>query len=377
MNVSRRALLGAALGSLAATAAGCARPADPATGGAPGETLGLGILGTRTGADRRPIDESIRFEQGLRVAVGWVTSRTNRIGARTISMARADDRNDPGAAAAAAEELVDRGCRILVGGFTDPVALRLAEVAGRRRVLFIAATATADELTGVNRYTFRSGPEITQLLLAARSYVRPGGRLVVLAADRARAARAASMLGAAATMVLPAATTNFAAVRRIRAAQVYVDWPRPEPRLWTAIPAGVQPITILGARNTWHQYGTHAPALRFVTPYVDGATSNNGYQALRVAVPDRRSDTGHAEGFAAGQMIVRAFQSGVRGTDDMIRSLADLELNGVKTGLTVRAGDHLLAQGLWGGRLTWVGASGALTAVTEREFTPDETTPAV
>ncbi|WP_433360233.1 ABC transporter substrate-binding protein [Actinoplanes sp. CA-142083] len=378
MKVSRRALLGAALGSLAVTAGGCTRPVDPATGGAdPGRTLDLGILWTQSGADRRPINESIRFEQGLRVGMLWVTSRTNQIGVRTITEVKADDRGDPAAAEAAAEDLVDRGCRILVGGFTDAVALRLAGVAERRKVLFIAATATADELTGRNRYTFRSGPEITQLLLAARTYVKPGGRLVVLAADRARAAKAASMLGAASTIVLPATTKDFAAVRRIRAGQIYVDWPKPEPKLWAAIPAGVQPITILGARNTWFQYGTQAQALRFVTPYVDGASNNNAYQALRLAVLNRRSDTGHAEGFAAAQMAVRAFQYGAQSTDDMIESLEALEFAGVKRGLTVRPRDHLLEQGVWGGRLTWVGASSALAAVPEREFTPDETTPAV
>jgi branched-chain amino acid transport system substrate-binding protein len=377
MNVSRRALLGAALGSLAVTA-GCARPTDPMTGGGrPGKNLDLGLLWTRTGGDRRPINESTRFEQGLRTGLLWVTSRTNQIGIRTINPVKVDDRDDPEAAAAAADDLVDRGCQILVGGFSDPVALRLAEVAARRKVPFIAATATADELTGINRYTFRSGPEITQLLLAARTYVRPGGRLVVLAADRARATKAAAVLGAAGTVVLPAATKDFAAVTRIKADQIYVDWPTPAPKLWAALPAGVQPITILGARQYWGQYGSRAEALRFVTPYVDGAQDNNAYLALRIAVGSRHTDIGHAEGFTTAQMVVRAFQSGPQSSNEMIRSLEGLELGGVKGGVSIRPRDHLLEQGLWGGRLTWVGASGVITAVPERAFQPEETTPEV
>ncbi|MFI5897874.1 ABC transporter substrate-binding protein [Actinoplanes sp. NPDC051513] len=376
MNVSRRALLGAALGSLAATAAGCARPVDPGTGGgAPGKTLDIGLLWTRTGGDRLTIAESNRYEQGLRIGLLWVTSRSNKVGVRTIKTTKVDDRGDPAVAAAAAEELADRGCRILIGGFTDAVALRLAEVADRRKVLFIPATATADELTGINRYTFRDGPEITQLLLAAKTYVKPGGRLVVLAADKARAAKAASVLGAAATIVLPATTKDFAAVSRIKAGQIYVDWPRPAPKLWTAIPSGAEPITILGARSTWYQYGVAAGALKVVTPYVDAVANNSAYQVLRATVPGRRTDSGHADGFAASQMAVRAFQYGPQSVDKMIESLEGLEFDGVKKGLIVRRQDHLLEQEVWGGRLTWVGASGVISAVPDRVFTAAETTP--
>jgi branched-chain amino acid transport system substrate-binding protein len=380
MNVSRRALLGAALGSVAA-AAGCARPVDPGTGGtSPRKTLNVGFLWTQTG-DKQAIGESTRYEQGLRNGLLWVTSRTNQVGVRRIKTVRVDDKGDPAVAAAAAEDLVDRGCHILVGGFTDAVALKLAEVAGRRKALFIAATATADELTGINEYTFRDGPEITQLLTAAKTYVKPGGRLVVLAADKARAVKAAKLLGAATQIVAPATTKDFTAVAKqikaARADQIFVDWPKPAPRLWAALPAGVEPITVLGPRSTWNAYGSAATGLRWVTPYVDGASNNNAYQALRAAVPNRRTDSGHAEGFCASQMIVRAFQYGPQSVPDMIKSLEGLEFGGVKGGLTIRPADHLLQQPLWGGRLTWVGASGVADAEPETAFPPSQTTPPV
>ena len=379
MNVSRRALLGAALGSLAATAGGCARPIDPGTGGSsPDKTLNIGFLWTRTG-DKLAIAESTRYEQGLRNGLLWVTSRSNQVGVRKIKTVRVDDKGDPAVAAAAAEDLVNRGCHILVGGFDDAVALRLAEVAGRRKALFIPATATADELTGINEYTFRDGPEVTQLLMAAKAYVKPGGRLVVLAADKSRAAKAARVLGAATQIVVPATTKDFTNVAKqikaARAGQVFVDWPRPAPRLWAALPAGVEPITVLGARATWAAYGAAASTLRWVTPYVDGASNNNAYQALRAAVPNRRTDTGHAEGFCASQMIVRAFQYGPQSVPDMIKSLEGLEFGGVKGGLTIRPSDHLLEQPLWGGRLTWVGASGVIDADVEKAIQPAATTP--
>ncbi|WP_051807714.1 ABC transporter substrate-binding protein [Actinoplanes subtropicus] len=374
MTLSRRAVLGAALGSLTVAAGGCARPLSPATGGGNAKTpLNVGLLWTRTG-DQLKVAESTRYEQGLRIGLSWVTNRANKIGVRAIHTLKADDKGSPEVAVAAAEDLIAKGCRILVGGFTDPVALRLAELAGRRKVLFIPAMATSDALTGINKYTFRDGPSETQLLMAVRAYVKPGGRLVVLAADPGKAP---ALLGAAATIKAPASTTDFTAIgkkiKALRADQVYVDWPVVTPRLWEALPAGVQPLTVLGARATWPAYGTTGGSLRFVTPYVDGATNNSAYSTLKVSVPGRRADTGHAEGFTAAQMIVRALQLGPQDVAAMIPALEGMFFNGLKTAMNVRPQDHLMLEQLWGGRLTWTGAAGVVTAVTDRQFGPAET----
>jgi branched-chain amino acid transport system substrate-binding protein len=374
MSLSRRAVLGAALGSLTAAADGCGRPGDPATGGGNAMTpLDVGFVRTRAG-DRLTIAESNRYEQGLQIGLSWVTNKTNKIGVRPLRTQTVDDKGSPEVAAAAAEALIDKGCRVLAGGFTDPVALRLAEVAARRKVLFFPATATADALTGINRYTFRDGPSQTQLLTAVKAYVRPGGRLVVLSTGRGRAA---SILGAAETVVAPASTKDFTAIgkkiKALRADQVYVDWPVVEPRLWDALPAGVEPLTLLGARATWPSYGVAGGSLRFVTSYVDTATVNSAALLIRASMPTRRTDTGHAEGLAAAQMIVRALQSGPLDVDAMAAGLEGFDFNGLKTGLTVRPRDHLLLQPLWGGRLIWTGAAGAITALPDRMFAPEET----
>jgi branched-chain amino acid transport system substrate-binding protein len=374
MTLSRRAVLGAALGSLAAAAGGCARPVDPVTGGGSARTpLNVGLLWTRTG-DKPTVAESTRYEQGLRIGLSWVTNRSNQIGVRTIRTLKVDDKGSPDVAAAAAEDLVNKGCRILAGGFTGPVALRLAELAERRKVLFIPAMATSDALTGINKYTFRDGPSETQLLMAVKAYVNPAGRLVVLAPDPGKAA---AVLGAAATIKAPSSTTDFAAIgkkiKALRADQVYVDWPVAAPRLWEALPAGVRPLTVLGARATWPAYGALAGALQFVTPYVDTATNNSAYVLMKALVPRRRTDTGHAEGFAAAQMIVRALQVGPQDVEAMIPALEGFSFGGLKIGLTIRPRDHLLLQPMWGGHMIWTGAGGVITAVTDRLFDPSET----
>jgi branched-chain amino acid transport system substrate-binding protein len=374
MTPSRRAVLGAALGSLTVAAGGCARPLSPATGGGNAKTpLNVGFLGTRTG-DRLTVAESSRYDQGLRLGLSWVTNKANKIGVRAIRTLKIDDKGSPDVAAAAAETLVDKGCRILVGGFTDPVALRLAEVAARRKVLFIPAMATSDALTGINRYTFRDGPSQAQLLTAVKAYVRPGGRLVVLGT---RPGKAAEILGAAETVVAPASTKDFTAavkkIKALRADQVYVDWPVVAPGLWAALPAGVEPLTLLGARATWSSYGARGGSLRFVTSYVDTATVNSASLLIKASVPNRRTDTGHAEGFAAAQMIVRALQFGPLDVEAMAAALEGFGLNGLKTGMTIRPRDHLLLEPLWGGRLVWTGAAGVITAVPDRMFAPEET----
>jgi branched-chain amino acid transport system substrate-binding protein len=371
MALSRRVLLGAALGSLAA--GGCARGADPLTGGGARESLRVGLLRPRTG-DRLTVAESIRYETGFRLGLSSTTSRSFQIGVRPITVLEADEQQFP---SAAAESLIDRGCRILVGGFSKNPAVRLAELAARRKVLYVAAMARSDTLTGINRYTFRDGPSETQLLTALRAYVRPGGRLAVLAAESEKAAKAASVLGAAATIVEPVTTTDFAAVAKkikaLRADQLYVDWPVMAPGLWAALPAGVQPLTVLGARATWPVYGTAAGSLRFVTPYVDTATNNPAYQVVRASVPRGRTDSGHAEGFTAAQMVVRAFQSVPQDVDAMVAGLEGYEFAGLEPGLAIRAHDHLRLGPVWGGYLTWTGAGGVGIAVPDRQFDRSET----
>jgi len=90
-------------------------------------------------------------------------------------------------------------------------------------------------------------------------------------------------------------------------------------------------------------------------------------------VPKGRTDTGHAEGFTAAQMIVRALQFGPQDVDAMIKALEGSSFNGLKTGLTVRPRDHLMLQPMWGGHLIWTGAAGVITAVTDRLFDPSNT----
>ena len=379
--VSRRAVLGAALGAFTTAAAGCQQTPDALTAGArPGEPIVLGLLTDRS---RRLRGEGYRFMDGVRNGVLWATSRTRDIGDRTVVVDWVDDAGDPAQAATAAEDLVSRGCRMLLGGSTSDAALRIADVATRRRVVYIAGTPTADALTGLGRYVFRSGHQDSQDLLAARAVIGPGRRTVVLATGDVTTAT--GILGATA-VVAPVTTTDFAPViARIRAMRpevLYVWWPQPATALWRALDragllTGLEVVTKLGPRATWPGYGVDVASLRLVTSYLDGASDNNAYQALRVAVPGRRTDSGHIEGFLAAQMAVRALQFGPEDTDRMIGALESYRAGSVKGDLWVRASDHALLQSMYQVRMTWTGAAGALTGVKTRELLPEDTAPPV
>ena len=364
--VSRRAVLGAALGTLTAAVAGCDQPQGVVTGdsGRKGP-MPVGVLTDRSGKLK---GEGNRYENGLRTGLLWATNRSNLIGTRRIQPFWHDDAADPDTAAAVAEQLVAHGCKIIVGGSTTAVALRVAEVAARHKVIFIAGVPTADSLTGLNRYTFRSGHQDHQDLLTARSLIEPGRRTVVLTTGNPDTA--VSVLRA--TPVVAPATADLApVVARIKAARpeaLYVSWPLPAPSLWTALDragllTGIEVVTPLGPRSTWRGYGPDADSLRLVSTYLDGATDNNAYAALRASVPARRTDTGHAEGFAAATMVVRALQFGPDEVEPMVHTLETYRSGGVKGDMYVRPEDHALIQSMYVAKLTWTGAAGALTAV--------------
>jgi branched-chain amino acid transport system substrate-binding protein len=351
MRASRRHLFGAAL---AAAVAGCGPVHDKTAGAARSEPLAVGVIRPRVG-------DGARFEQGLRAGLAFATSYTGLIGTRRISVTWMDDGGDPDRAAAAAEALIGRGVRLIAGGVTGESALRLAAIAGQRRAVFIAY-APDDRLTGLNRCTFRCGRQTSQDLAAARTLVPAGARLVVVGPDP----DAARALGAAATAPDPAG------IARTRPDLLFVS----RRAAWRGIPDGLPAIGVLGARSTWATYpASRTGPLRLVSSWVDGATRNSAGHALRIRVPDMRTDTGHPEGFAAAQMIVRALQHSPADADGMVAALEGARFASVKGELEIRAADHALLQPMFRAALTWAGASGSVTAVSTGTLRPGETAP--
>ena len=145
----------------------------------------VGIVYSRTGLARRlrRASRSRGFRSGSRTRP---RARTRSTAARS-SCTFVDDTGDPAKAVTAAKDLIGQGYKILAGTGSSGVALQIAPLAAQNKVLFISGPAATDAITGINKYTFRSGRQ-TLPGRARREVVprrRRGKKVVVFAQDTA------------------------------------------------------------------------------------------------------------------------------------------------------------------------------------------------
>ena len=76
----------------------------------------------------------------------------------------------------AAKDLIGKGVKVLAGSTASGVGLQVAPIAAQNKVLFISGPAATDGLTGVNKYTFRSGRQSYQDVLDREVLHRQPGR---------------------------------------------------------------------------------------------------------------------------------------------------------------------------------------------------------
>jgi len=356
--------------ALVLLAAACGSPQKAAGDGA----LKVGIIYSQTG----PLASyGQQYADGFRAGLAYATQGTGKVGGRTVEVTYADDAGDPAKAVAAAKDLIGKGYRVLGGSTASGVATQLAPLAATNKVLFVSGPAAADALTGLNRYTFRSGRQSYQDVQTAKAYLGSGKKVLVFAPDSAFgksnvAAVEAVIGGAGATVTniaVPATATDFTPfARQARAAApdlLFVAWAgSTASAMWQALDQqGVLPsttvVTGLDIRATWPVFGAAGGRLHLLAHYFDGATDNPAEQALAKAVPGGRTDLFHPDGFAAAQMIVHALDRGGDDVDKMITALEGYRFDSVKGTLTVRAADHALLQPMFQAKLT--GDTAALT----------------
>ena len=87
---------------------------------------------------------------------------TNKVNGKNINLTIVDDKTDPATAVTAAKDLIGQGYKIIAGSVSSGVALQVAPLAAQNHVLFISGPAASDAITGVNKYTFRSGRQTLQ-----------------------------------------------------------------------------------------------------------------------------------------------------------------------------------------------------------------------
>src|SRR5918992_775732 len=354
-------------------------------------TVKVGIVYSRTGLLS---SYGAQYIQGLRFGLSYLTKGTNRINGHKIEITAVDDGTDPAKAVSAARDLIGRGYKIIGGSVSSGVALQVAPLAEQNRVLFISGPAATDAITGINRYTFRSGRQTIQDTLAIREILgrTTGRRIVVFAQDSAfgqgNVAAVRTYLGGrghqVSSILVPLSAQDFTPyAQRAREANpdlLFVAWAgTTASAMWRSLEQqGVTRAKIatgLAERNTWSAY----PAgIQFLSHYVSEAPKTKINTWLRTTMKKRNQtpDIFTPDGFVAAQMIVRAVSRG-GGTDvnRMISALEGWKFVGPKGQQQIRKADHAMLQPMFNVRLRTV--RGKKQAVPVKSFGLTQVSPPV
>jgi branched-chain amino acid transport system substrate-binding protein len=354
-------------------------------------TVRVGIVYSRTGLLSA---YGAQYIQGLRIGLSYLTKGTNRVNGHKIEITAVDDGTDPAKAVSAVRDLIGRGYKIIGGSTSSGVALQVAPLAEQNRVLFISGPAASDAVTGANRYTFRSGRQSTQDVLAVREILgnSTGRKITVLAQDSAfgngNVAAVRTYLGGrghtVSSILVPLSAQDFTPyAQRAKQADpdlLFIAWAGTTgPALWRALDQqGADKAKIatgLAERNTW---GAYPAGIQFLSHYVDTApkTKINTWIRTTMRKRNQRPDIFTPDGFVAAQMIVRAVARG--GGSDVNRMISALEgwrFVGPKGQQQIRKADHAMLQPMFHVRLRTV--RGKPQAVPVAAFAMGRVTPPV
>ena len=320
------------------------------------------------------------YRNGLEAGLDYATDGTGEVDGTTLALDFTDDAGDAAKAVGLAKDAIGSGSKIVAGTVSSGVALSLAEQAEQNEVLYISGAAAADAITGINRYTFRSGRQTYQDVATAGSFLgEPEGQdIVVFGQDNAfgqgNVAAVEAVLGGAGanvdSVLVPEDATEFTPfARRILNADpdlVFVAWAGDTTSaMWQSLSQQkvfdrVPVTTGLGDVASYGAYGSATEQITFLSHYFGGAPDNDVNQAMVDFLESKGevADLFSPDGFVAGQMIAHAVAEG--GGDDvdaMIDALEGWEFEGPKGATTVRAEDHALLQPMFEAKLTDQGGS--------------------
>jgi branched-chain amino acid transport system substrate-binding protein len=358
-------VLAAGVAALAGGAAGDAQAkATAGTGTTAASAYKIGIVYSRTGLLAAYGAEYI---QGLRYGLAYATKGKMAVNGRKIELTIVDDGTDPVKAVAAGKDLIGKGYKILAGSVSSGVALQMAPLAEQNKVLFISGPAATDAITGINKYTFRSGRQTYQDVKTAATFLRGiGKKVTVFAQDSAFGAgnytAVNSIVGSqghnVGRLLVPLSAQDFTPfaqqAKQANPDLLFVAWAgTTAPAMWRALEQqGVFGVsnkitTGLAERATWSTFGDVAAKIDFLSHYVSTAPKNkvNDFLVRSMRKRGQVPDLFTPDGFVAGQMIVRALE-GAKGdnVDRMIRALEGWSFVGPKGQQSIRAADHAMIQ---------------------------------
>jgi len=292
----------------------------------------------------------------------------------------ADDTGDPTTAVGAAKQYIGQGYKIIAGTTDSGIAAQLAPLAEQNKVLYIDGPAATDKITGINKYTFRSGRQSYQDVATAGTFIGDpqGKKVLVFAQDttfgQGNALAVKAVLGSkgatVSQLLVPATATDFTPFAK-QAAQakadlVFVAWAGATTApMWQALDQQKvlsSTTVVTGLANT-ASYGAYGPAsskINFLSYYFPGAADNSVNSAMKDAITKAGGtpDLFSPDGFVAAQMIVHAVQK-ANGDDvqAMIGALEGWTFDAPKGSETIRASDHAMLQPMFQAKLTGSGTS--------------------
>jgi branched-chain amino acid transport system substrate-binding protein len=288
-----------------------------------------------------------------------------------------DDADSATTAVTDFKSLVGAGYKIIGGTADSGIATELAPLAAQNQVLYISGPAAADQVTGANKYTFRSGRQTYQDVMAAKSFVANAGsgqKIVVLAQDYAfgqsyvtDAQKVFGSIGDKVTPVLvPLTTTDFTPtalqVKALHPSLIFLAWAGTTgAALAQALDQqgdfnGAKVVTGLANIATYPFYGAAGAKFDYLSLYLYQGSGNAANQYLISQMKAKYNsvpDLFTPDGFVAAQMVVHAIQAG-GGTDvnSMTSALSGWTFLAPKGEQQIRASDHAMLQPMFQVKLT-------------------------
>jgi branched-chain amino acid transport system substrate-binding protein len=339
----------------------------------------VGIVYSRTGLLSAYGAEYI---EGLKYGLQYATNGTNKVNGKTINLTLVDDKTDPATAVNAAKDLIGQGYKIIAGSESSGVALQVAPLAAQNQVLFISGPAATDALTGVNKYTFRSGRQTLQDIATVTSFLKGSGKKVVVfdqdsVFGHGNYAAVKAIVGGKGHSVteisVPLTATDFTPfaqqAKNANPDLVFVAWAGTTAgAMWKALDQqgvfnGPDVVTGLPERAAWPAFGDQATKIHFLSHYVSNAPKNkvNDWLVQQMRKRGQAPDIFTPDGFNAAIMLVHALKQGDYNVDKMVSALEGFKFLGPKGFEAVRPQDHATLQPMFRVQLV-KGSNGKLQA---------------
>jgi branched-chain amino acid transport system substrate-binding protein len=364
---------GLALVALAAAACGSSATAGSGSSASGSASVKVGMVYEKTGIYSA---YALEYQQGFTIGLDYATHGTGKVDGHKVAVTWDDDADSATTAVTDFKSMVGAGYKIIGGTVDSGIATELAPLAAQNQVLYISGPAAADQVTGANKYTFRSGRQTYQDVLAAKSFVASAGsgqRIVVLAQDYAfgesYVTDAQKVFGAIGDTVkpvlVPLTTTDFTPtalqVKAMHPSLIFLAWAGTTgAALAQALDqqgafTGTKVVTGLANIATYPFYGSAGAKFDYLSLYFYQASHNAANNYLIAQMKKRYNtvpDLFTPDGFVAAQMIVHAIQAG-GGTNvnAMIKALDGWSFLAPKGMQQIRASDHAMLQPMYQAKL--------------------------